>query len=518
MTSILLAGHASCREFAKSEMLADVIAARLPDFRVTKVLKSLEEWDEFIAGFKQATGGSSSPVICRLLGEGNPDHSLLGDTLTLSPFDRNIGDYAAFAEMARSHYGIEHSIEEEEVDLVVNGNMEAVTVNTCQKNSTEQEIVVCVDHATSTTSYQLLWSIIRGEVFGMSTPVSLRLLDSAEGNIPSMLAGLKLELEDCAMPLVESVECSCNPSEAMADIDVAVLTVEALSSTSEAAEGTISKLKALGEALRLANSTVKVLVVGESCNICASVILKASEPSLSPVNFSTLTRIPQMRAQACIAARLNSKIQSKALQISGDDISNVIIWGGDSPVVTPDLSHAVVRNAGSSVGLSIEGKLSRVLQESEFVIDHPSNRNIDGDLKPESLLGWVRERNLAVTSKGGGSLAMLASLAIVSHLKDWVGFAAPASLQSLKCAGLYSTNSPLEYGLPPDIFFGLPVESYQGEFKIKSNLADAKVLATIKTTSDQILKETSAALRLAGFAPNSSHRIDEDSTEVHQEN
>jgi malate dehydrogenase len=79
---------------------------------------------------------------------------------------------------------------------------------------------VLVTGAAGQIAYSLLFSIANGDVFGKSQAIILHLFD-----IPVMvtaLNGVKLELEDCSLPLLRDVVVTDQEPVAFKDIDVAV--------------------------------------------------------------------------------------------------------------------------------------------------------------------------------------------------------------------------------------------------------------------------------------------------------
>jgi hypothetical protein len=81
---------------------------------------------------------------------------------------------------------------------------------------------------------------------------------------------------------------------------------------------------ALTDTCTLTLAAAQVLVVGEGCATAACVIA-ASAPSAPKANITFLARVPQARAQACIAAKLNDRVSSMpGLHITGECIAYVL--------------------------------------------------------------------------------------------------------------------------------------------------------------------------------------------------
>ena len=102
--------------------------------------------------------------------------------------------------------------------------------------------------------------------------------------------------------LVPGVVATSNVEEAFADIDIALL-VGAMPrcpgmERKDLLRANVKIFKTQGEALeKFAKKSVKVLVVGNPANTNAYICMKYA-PSISPKNFSCLTRLDQNRAQS----------------------------------------------------------------------------------------------------------------------------------------------------------------------------------------------------------------------------
>ena len=80
---------------------------------------------------------------------------------------------------------------------------------------------VTVTGAAGQIGYALLFRIASGSMLGHDQPVILQLLDIT----PAMeaLQGVKMELDDCAFPLLNAVICTDDPEVAFKDCDFALL-------------------------------------------------------------------------------------------------------------------------------------------------------------------------------------------------------------------------------------------------------------------------------------------------------
>ena len=81
-------------------------------------------------------------------------------------------------------------------------------------------VTVTVTGAAGQIGYALLFRIASGAMLGNDQPVKLNLLFT-----PALdaLEGVKMELDDCAFPLLAGITCSDDPNIAFADADYALL-------------------------------------------------------------------------------------------------------------------------------------------------------------------------------------------------------------------------------------------------------------------------------------------------------
>ena len=96
------------------------------------------------------------------------------------------------------------------------------TFTTCEEyNLMKQPVRVTVTGAAGQIGYALLFRIASGAMLGDDQPVILQLLDIT----PAMeaLDGVKMELEDCAFPLLAGIVCTDDPNVGFKDTDYALL-------------------------------------------------------------------------------------------------------------------------------------------------------------------------------------------------------------------------------------------------------------------------------------------------------
>ena len=292
---------------------------------------------------------------------------------------------------------------------------------------------VAVTGAASQIGYSLLFRIASGTMLGPDTPVALQLLEIT----PALgaLEGVKMELDDGAFPLLDSITCTDDADVAFGDADVALL-VGAMPrkdgmdrSDLLSANGGIFKPQ--GEALsRSASKDVKVLVVGNPANTNA-VIAMNNAPDLDPGRFTAMTRLDHNRAISQLATRLDASVP---------DIKKMTIWGNHSNTQYPDLSNCTV---GGTPAL-------------DLVNDEEWYRN--------EYIPTVATRGGAIIKARGASSAASAASAAVDHIRDWTLGTADGDWVSM------SIPSDGSYGVPEGIISSFPCTCKDGKYEIVQGL------------------------------------------------
>jgi len=319
---------------------------------------------------------------------------------------------------------------------------------------------VAVTGAAGQIGYSLLFRIASGAMLGPDTPVILQLLEIT----PALkaLEGVKMELDDCAFPLLAGVVMSDDANVAFADADVALL-VGAMPRKAGmeradllSANGGIFKPQ--GQALSaVAKRDVKVLVVGNPANTNA-LIAQANAPTLDPRCFTAMTRLDHNRAITQIAQKLGATV---------GDVKNMTIWGNHSTTQYPDLFHCQVggRNAYAAVG------------DHAWVND--------------TFIPTVAKRGAAIIEARGASSAASAANAAVDHVRSWVLGTAPGDWVSM------AVPSDGSYGVPEGIISSFPCTCSDGQWSIVQGLdIDDYSRAKIDASAAELVDERNAVAEL----------------------
>ena len=319
---------------------------------------------------------------------------------------------------------------------------------------------VAVTGAAGQIGYSLLFRIASGAMLGPDTPVILQLLEIT----PALkaLEGVKMELDDCAFPLLAGIVGTDDADVAFGDADVALL-VGAMPRKAGmeradllSANGGIFKPQ--GEALsRSAKRDIKVLVVGNPANTNA-LIAQQNAKDLDPGRFTAMTRLDHNRAVSQIAQKLGSTVA---------DVKKMTIWGNHSTTQYPDLFHCEVggKNAYQAVN------------------DHAW---VDSTFIPT-----VAKRGAAIIEARGASSAASAANAAIDHVRSWALGTAPGDWVSM------AIPSDGSYGVPAGLISSFPCVCKDGKYEIVQGLdIDAYSRGKIDASTAELAEERDAVREL----------------------
>ena len=313
---------------------------------------------------------------------------------------------------------------------------------------------VTVTGAAGQIGYSLLFRIASGDLFGPDVPVALRLLEID----PAMksLHGVVMELDDCAFPLLTSIEATSNLNHAFDGSNWALL----VGSIPRKAGMERSDLLGVnggifqpqGRAIAAhAASDVQVLVVGNPCNTNC-LIARSNATEVPADRWFAMTRLDQNRAVAQLAKAAGRPVA---------EVKNVAIWGNHSATQFPDFANS-----------TIAGK-----KTPEVITDHKW-------LQTE-FIQTVQKRGAAIIEARGLSSAASAANAAIDTVRSLVN-ATPGD----DCASVGVTSHG-EYGVPEGLTFGFPVlADGAGSWKVKENFEiDGFAKERIQVTTDELVGE-----------------------------
>jgi malate dehydrogenase len=287
-------------------------------------------------------------------------------------------------------------------------------------------------------------------MLGNDQPVILQLLEITPAL--KVLEAVKMELDDCAFPLLQGVVATDDAIVAFQGSDIALMVgAKPRGPGMERADllkdnGKI--FSTLGKVINdVANKDIKILVVGNPANTNAYILAK-NAPNINQRNITAMTRLDHNRALHQLAEKTENTVS---------DVQRMIIWGNHSTTQVPDISHASV--AGNNA-------LSQV----------------DESWWKEEFMPMVGKRGAAVIAARGSSSAASAANGVIDHMRDWVLGSAEGDYVSM------AVPSDGSYGIEQGLIYSYPVVCKGGDYEIVQGLEISDFIRGEMTESEDELK------------------------------
>lgn len=270
-------------------------------------------------------------------------------------------------------------------------------------------------------------------MFGPDQPVILHLLELERG-LPA-LHGVAMELDDCAFPLLKNIICTSQLSEAMKDINWAILVGSMPRKEGMERADLLEKNGRIfapqGKAVNAyAAADVKVFVVGNPCNTNCLITMHHA-PDIPKNRFFAMTLLDENRARAQLA---------KKAAVSVEEVTQMAIWGNHSSTQYPDFYNAKI--AGKPV---------------EKVID-------DAQWLKNDFIPLVQKRGAAVIKARGASSAASAANAVVDSIYHLTHDTKKDNFFSV------ASCSMGQYGIDEGLIFSFPTRVDNGQINIVSSI------------------------------------------------
>jgi malate dehydrogenase len=311
---------------------------------------------------------------------------------------------------------------------------------------------VAITGAAGNIGYALAFRVASGAMLGADQPVNLHLLEIT----PSLgaLAGVVMELNDCAFSTVNKIVATDDAKVAFKDCDYAMLVGARPRGPGMERKDLLMAnaqiFSAQGKALdAVANRNVKVLVVGNPANTNA-LIAQRNAPGLNAANFTAMLRLDHNRAISQLAEKTGAHVTG---------IKHVTVWGNHSATQYPDLHNATV-----------DGKAAL--------------SQVDQTWYADTFIPVVQQRGAAIIKARGLSSAASAASAAIDHVRNWVLGTADGNWVSM---GIPSDGS---YGIAAGVIYGYPVTCKDGKYQIVQGLAINEFSrARMDATHKELLEE-----------------------------
>lgn len=316
-----------------------------------------------------------------------------------------------------------------------------------------KRIKVAVTGAAGQIGYALIFRLASGQMFGPEVEVDLNLLELPQV-LPS-LTGVKMELEDCAFPLLKNVTITDDINIAMKDVNWAVLVGSVPRKAGmERSEllGINGKIfTAQGKAINdHAAKDVRVFVVGNPCNTNCLIAMH-NAPDIPRDRFFAMTLLDELRARYQIAHKAKVDITA---------ITQMTIWGNHSNTQFPDFYHA-----------KINGKVA-----TDVIMDLNWLQN--------DFISTVQKRGAEVIKARGASSAASAANAAI-HSVYHLTHDTPTNESFSVCRA-----SQGEYGVDEGLIFSMPCRTVNQQVQVVTGLTHNKFAQEkITLTLEELRKE-----------------------------
>lgn len=298
----------------------------------------------------------------------------------------------------------------------------------------KKRVKVAVTGAAGQIGYAIVFRIASGQMFGPETEVELQLLE-LEPALPA-LNGVKMELDDCAFPLLKKITCTSDVNIAMKDVNWAVL-IGAVPRKAGMERADLLKINGSiftvqGKAINdHAAKDVRVFVVGNPCNTNALICMNAA-PNVPRDRFFAMTSLDENRAKSQLAQKAGVDVTA---------VTNMTIWGNHSATQYPDFYNAKIN--GKSAAEVITDK---TWLQGEF-------------------LSTVQQRGAAIIKARGASSAASAANAAVNGIYNLT--------HDTHAGDTFSTClcSDGQYGVDKGLIFSYPCRVEGGKVKVVEGIA-----------------------------------------------
>jgi len=326
----------------------------------------------------------------------------------------------------------------------------------------DSPVTVAVTGAAGQIGYSLLFRLASGQALGPDTPISLRLLE-LDAALPA-LEGVRMELGDCAFPLLDGITCTSDTDECFQDANWALL-VGAVPRREGMERKDLLGINGgifTGQGTSIARNAAadcRVLVVGNPCNTNALIgSTAAARHGMARDRWFAMTMLDENRGRSQLAAKAGVPVS---------EVRDLAIWGNHSSTQFPDAWNATI---GA----------------------RPAPQVIDDDawLRGEFIAN-VQQRGAAIIKARGQSSAASAANAVIDTVRN---LAHPTG-QIFSAA----IPAPAEggYGVPEGLVFGYPLRAKADAVEIIQGIAhDDFARERIEATTAELLEERAAVQEL----------------------
>jgi len=322
-------------------------------------------------------------------------------------------------------------------------------------------VKVAVTGAAGQIGYAMLFRLASGSVFGMDTAVELQLLE-LENALPA-LEGVKMELDDCAFPLLTNIVITSDPNVAFKDVEWGLL-VGSVPRKAGMERNDLLRVNGgifvgQGKALsQNAGKNVRVLVVGNPCNTNCLIAMH-NAPKIPRERWFAMTALDENRAKIQLAQKAG---------VAVSDVTNLTIWGNHSATQYPDFTNTKILGKPAQV----------VIDDDEW---------LQGD-----FIKTVQQRGSSIIKARGASSAASAANAALDTI---MRITTPTAEGDWFSAAIPSDGS---YGIPEGLIFSYPLRSSgNGVPEVVQGIElDAFSQEKIRATREELEMEREAVMEM----------------------
>ncbi len=314
---------------------------------------------------------------------------------------------------------------------------------------------VAITGAAGQIGYSLLFRIASGSMFGPDQPVILHLIE-IEPALPT-LAGVVMELQDCAFPLLKGIVPTASLEEGFKGVNWALLVGSVPRKAGMERKdllGINGKIfTGQGQAIaRHAAADVRILVVGNPCNTNCLIAMNNAR-AVPADRWFAMTMLDQNRAATQLALKAGVDI---------GEVSRLAIWGNHSSTMYPDFYNAKI---GGRPALDVIGG------EAWF---------------QDAFIPTVQQRGAAIIKARGTSSAASAANAVVDTVR--------ALTTPTKAGDWFSVAVCTDgaYGITPGLIYSYPIRSDGAKWQIVPGVPIGEFSRSKITATENELKEEKA--------------------------
>lgn len=322
----------------------------------------------------------------------------------------------------------------------------------------DSTVRVAVTGAAGQIGYALLFRIASGEAFGPDTKVRLQLLELPAA-LPA-LEGVRMELDDCAFPLLEEIVCTSDTDEAFRGANWALLVGAVPRKEGMERKDLLSINGGIftgqGESIaRHAADDCRVLVVGNPCNTNALIGSTAAARHGMPTDrWYAMTMLDENRGRSQLAARAGVPVEA---------VRELAIWGNHSSTQFPDAWHATIGGRPAPEVIDDEAWL-----RGEFITS-------------------VQQRGASIIKARGQSSAASAANAVIDTVRNL------ASPSGETFSAAIPAPASGGYDVPEGLVFGYPLRARDGGVEIVQGIEHGDFARDrIEATTAELLEERAA--------------------------